>query len=409
MALLIALLGALLAACGAAPTAQAPAEPTAAGAAAEPTAADAAAEPTAAGAAASGEPIFIGVSGPLTGPNAQYGEQWKKGFDLALEQINGAGGINGRPLQYVFEDSQSDPKQSVVIAQKLVSDPRIVIELGDFSSPASMAASAIYQRAGLVQFGFTNSHPDFTKGGDYMWSNSLSQDDASPLHADYVQALGLKRVAVLHLNTDWGKTTYDLFAQHAQQIGIEIAATEAYLADEKDFRPALTRLKDANPDGIVFISYYNDAALLARQIRAQGISVPIVANGSNYSPKFLELGGADVEGIYVSANFSPDDPRPEVQDYLAKFRAKYNEESDYFAAHAYDTIILVAEAIKIGGPDRAAVKDALAKVKDVPSVIYGKVTFNTETRRVQEPTDVRLLVEGGKFTIWDGEKPVASK
>lgn len=411
--LLIALLGALLAACGAAPTATAPAEPTAAEpTAAEPTAATAAgaaAEPTAATAAASGEPIFLGVSGPLTGSNAQYGEQWKKGFDLALDEINGAGGINGRPLQYIFEDSQSDPKQSVVIAQKLVSDPRIVIELGDFSSTASMAASAIYQRAGLVQFGFTNSHPDFTKGGDYMWSNSLSQDDASPLHADYVQALGLKRVAVLHLNTDWGKTTYDLFAQHAKQIGIEIAATESYLPEEKDFRPALTRVKEANPDGIVFISYYNDAALLAHQIRAEGITVPIVANGSNYSPKFLELGGADVEGIYVSANFSPDDPRPEVQDYLAKFRAKYNEESDYFAAHAYDTIVLVAEAIRVGGPDRAGIKDAFAKLKDVPSVIYGKVTFNTETRRVQKPSDVRLLIEDGKFTIWDGEKPVASK
>jgi branched-chain amino acid transport system substrate-binding protein len=113
--------------------------------------------------AAAGEPIYIGVSGPLTGQNARYGEQWKKGFDLALEEVNGGGGIDGRPLEYVFEDSQSDPKQSVVVAQKFVADPRIIVELGDFSSGASMAASPIYQRGGLVQFGFTNSHPDFTK------------------------------------------------------------------------------------------------------------------------------------------------------------------------------------------------------------------------------------------------------
>jgi branched-chain amino acid transport system substrate-binding protein len=115
-------------------------------------------------AAPTNEPIYIGVSGPLTGPNARYGVQWKKGFDLALEAINGKGGVRGRRLEYIFEDSQSDPKQSVIVAQKFVADPRIVIELGDFSSPASMAASPIYQRAGLVQFGFTNSHPDFTKG-----------------------------------------------------------------------------------------------------------------------------------------------------------------------------------------------------------------------------------------------------
>ncbi|HMJ99202.1 MAG TPA: ABC transporter substrate-binding protein, partial [Reyranella sp.] len=114
---------------------------------------------------AKGDPIYLGVSGPLTGPNAQYGAQWKQGFDLALDEINGAGGIKGRPLAYIFEDTQSDPRQSVAVAQKFVADPRIVVELGDFSSPASMAASPIYQKAKLVQFGFTNSHPDFTKGG----------------------------------------------------------------------------------------------------------------------------------------------------------------------------------------------------------------------------------------------------
>src|SRR5476651_2072312 len=90
---------------------------------------------------AKGEPVMIGVSGPLTGPNAQYGAQWKQGFDLALDEIQAAGGIDGRKLAYTFEDSQSDPRQSVAIAQKFVSDPKIVMELGDFSSPASMAAS----------------------------------------------------------------------------------------------------------------------------------------------------------------------------------------------------------------------------------------------------------------------------
>jgi branched-chain amino acid transport system substrate-binding protein len=210
-----------------------------------------AAEPTAApaqqGAAASGEPILIGVSGPLTGPNAQYGAQWKKGFDLALDEINGAGGISGRPLQCQFEDSQSDPKQSVAVAQKFVADPRIVIELGDFASPASMAASPIYQRAGLVQFGFTNSHPDFTKGGDYMWSNSISQSDNAPILADYaIKDLGLKRLAVLHLNTDWGSTTTDLFKKAAEERGAQIVATEGYLPEEKDFRSTLVRVRDAN-------------------------------------------------------------------------------------------------------------------------------------------------------------------
>ena len=157
-----------------------------------------------------GEPVYLGVSGPLTGPNAQYGAQWKQGFDLALDQINGSGGVKGRPLRYIFEDTQSDPKQTVAVAQKFVADKRIVAELGDFASPASMAASPIYQRAGLVQFGLTNSHPDFTKTGDFIWSNSVSQADEQPLNAAFaVKRLGFRRIAVLHLNTDWGRTSKD--------------------------------------------------------------------------------------------------------------------------------------------------------------------------------------------------------
>src|SRR6266700_203835 len=169
--------------------------------------------------AQSSEPILLGVSGPLTGPNAQYGAQWKQGFDLALDEIYASGGINGHKLAYSFEDSQSDPRQSVAIAQKFVSDPRIVMELGDFSSPASMAASPIYQRAGLVQFGFTNSHPDFTKGGDFMWSTSVSQADEQPLLAQYaVKRLGLKKLAILHLNTDWGRTSRDYFVKATKEL-----------------------------------------------------------------------------------------------------------------------------------------------------------------------------------------------
>ncbi len=221
--------------------------------------------------AASGEPVTIGVSGPLTGQNAQYGAQWKKGFDLALDEVNAKGGVKGRPLQYVFEDSQADPRQTVAIAQKFVSDPKIVVELGDFSSTASMAASPIYQRAGLVQFGFTNSHPNFTKGGDFIWSNSVSQADEQPRLAKYAADLGFKRVAVLYLNTDWGRQSQKIFSEAAKGDGLEVVASEAYQPDEKDFRSTLVRVRDAKPDAIVLISYYADGALITRQIRTVGL------------------------------------------------------------------------------------------------------------------------------------------
>ena len=357
------------------------------------------------------EPILLGVSGPLTGPNAQYGTQWKQGFDLALDDILAGGGINGRKLAYQFEDSQSDPRQSVAIAQKFVSDPKIVLELGDFSSPASMAASPIYQRGGLVQFGFTNSHPDFTKGGDFMWSTSVSQADEQPLLAAYaVKKLGLKKLAVLHLNTDWGRTSRDYFNNAAKEYGAEIAITEGYIAEERDFRSTLVRVRDANPDGLVLISYYSDGALIARQARQVGLKQVICAASSVYSPKFLELAGEAANGVFTESNFFPGDKRPEVQDFVQRYRAKYNGEPDTFAARAYDAMIVSAEVMRRYGVTRQAVHDGLKQIKDVPSLIFGKVQFDPQTRRVAGARSVYLVVKDNQFTQWDGAKPqIASK
>lgn len=360
---------------------------------------------------ATGEPVWFGVSGPLTGQNAQYGAQWKAGFDLALDHINAQGGILGRPLAYNFEDSQSDPRQSVAIAQKLVNDKRVLIELGDFSSPASMAASPIYQRAGLVQLGFTNSHPDFTKGGDYIWSPSISQADAQPLLAELaVKTLGFKRIAVLYLNTDWGRTSKDVLVKAAQERGAQLAIAEGYQPDEKDFRSTLVRVRDANPDGLVLISYYPDGALIAGQVRSVGLKQPIAAVGSVYSPKFIELGGAAVNGIHTNTAFYPEEPRTEVQEFVKSFRAKYDKEPDAFNAYAYDAVVYAAAALRQAGPkaDRKAVRDAFYKIRDVPSVIFGKANFDAQTRRVVGVKSVNLVVKDGKWAQLDDKAAVAS-
>lgn len=347
-----------------------------------------------------GDPIVIGVSGPLTGPLAQYGAQWIKGFDLALEEINGAGGIDGRELVYEFEDSQSNPTQSVIVAQGFAADERIIVELGDFSSTASMAASPIYQRAGLVQFGFTNSHPDFTyAGGEYTWSTSVTQTQASPALADFaITTLGLKKLAVFQINNDWGLATYDLMAPRVEELGGSIVATEQYLPEDTDFRSALTNVRNANPDGIILISYAPDAALIAQQAKEAGLDLPLVGSGSIQTPDFLELGGDAIEGAYVLGEFLVSDPSPIVSEFVAKYHEKYEgEDPDLFSVIAYDAIHIIAEAIRLGGPTRAGVLQGLGELKDVPSVLYGTVTFDPETRRVLNPEFMGLVVEGGEF------------
>lgn len=347
-------------------------------------------------------PVKVGVSGPLTGPQAQYGTQWKRGFDLALIQINGAeGGIHGRPLSYDFEDSQNDPRQAVAIAQKFVADPAILVELGDFSSTTSMAASPVYQRGKLVQLGFTNSHPRFTATGDYIWSPSLSQADEQPQLADLaITRLGFKRPAVIHLNTDWGKTAADLFTQAAKARGATIVDSEGYLPDERDFRSTLTRVVQVKPDGLVLESYYSDGALIVRQAREQGITLPIAAVGSIYSPKFIELAGSAANGIYTESEFFPADPRPEVQAFVKAYQDKYQTAPDAFAAFAYDALILTAAVLRQYGTTRQDFQAGLSKISGVPSVIFGTIKFDPATRRVAGAKTTDIEVVNGAFALF---------
>ncbi len=350
--------------------------------------------------------IRVGVSGPLTGEAAQYGAEWKRGFALALDVINGRdGGINGRKLVLEFEDSQNDPRQAVAIAQKFVADPTIVAELGDFSSTTSMAASPIYQRGKLVQLGFTNSDPRFTLGGDYMWSPGASSAEEQPQLADLtVTRLGFKRPAVLYLNTVFGTNAKNLYLTAAKQRGAEVVATEGYLPDERDFRSTLTRVMQAKPDSLVLEAYYADAALIVRQAREQGIKLPIAGNGSMYAPEFIKLAGPAAEGFYTESEFVPEDPRPEVQEFVKAYRAKYHDDPDLFVALAYDALILTGTVLRQFGATRRAFHDGLAKVRDVPSVIFGKFTFDPVTRRVFGEKVTALVVKDGKFVVWDGKR-----
>lgn len=353
--------------------------------------------------ATAADPVFVGVSGPLTGPNAQYGAQWKDSFDLALDELNPTA---ARPVRYIFEDSQSDPRQSVAIAQKFVNDPRIIMELGDFSSPASMAASPIYQRARLVQFGFTNSHPDFTKGGDYMWSSSISQAEEQPQLAEYaIAGLGKRRLGVIHLNTDWGVTSKNLFVAAAEAKGATVTAAEGFLPNERDFRSTLVRIRDSNPDCIVLIAYYADAATIVRQIRTMALPQAIVAVSSVYSPKLIELGGEAVNGVHCSTTFFPGEQRAEVQRFVTAFKAKYNRDPDTFNATAYDTMVLVTTLVNRYGTTRPAIRQGIAEVRGVPSVIFGTIQFDPETRRVAGARYKRLVVRDGQFQLFEGGTP----
>ena len=215
---------------------------------------------------------------------------------------------------------------------------------------------------------------------------------------------------MLYLNTDWGRASQNIFAEAAKAYGVDVVASEGYQPDEKDFRSTLVRVRDAKPDG-------DRADLLLRRWRADLAPDPHGRADDADRRERLDL-FAEIHrtgrrrratASSPKSNFFPGDTAPGSAGLRRRnSRRKYNEEPDDFNAVAYDTIILLAAVIDKYGPDRTAIRDGLAQIKDVPSVIYGKATFDPQTRRVAGARAVYLVVKDGKFVLWDGKKPTAT-
>ncbi len=339
--------------------------------------------------------IHLGVSAPLTGDNAEYTKLWDQGFQLALEEINRQGGVRGRPVQLDWQDSQSDPKQAVNIAQKFVDDPRILAEIGDFSSPASMAASPVYERGGLVQFGFTNSHPDFTKAGQFMFSTSSTQEASARQLLSLAHRYGAS-TAVLYVNNDWGKSSIDIYLDEAHRQSVQTPVVESFSDTSTDFRPLLLKVRDAGVPVLVIQSYYKSAALIVQQARQIGLKgVKIV--WANYNQEFINLAGDAAEGVSVTQDFHAKASGPAAEDFVQRFRARYGKYPDGFNVRAYDAVIQLAWAAgQQATPSRDAIRQALATGTAIPSVINGPFAFDSQ-RRVANPTVYELVVRHGEF------------
>jgi len=346
--------------------------------------------------ASTSKEITIGLTAPLTGDNAEYGQSFKNAIELALEKANTNGGVNGKKITLVANDSKADPKEAANIAQKFVSDSKVIGVIGDFTSTAALAGAPIYQKGGLVQLSPTSSHPDFTKQGTFMFRNIATQEQEGPLLADYgINNLHKKRIAVVFINNDWGIVAKDNFIKGVQKLGGEIVATEPYLPEQgKDFSAIITKVQQSNPDLLFIGSMYTDTALIAQQARKANFNVELIGTGSLYSEELIKLGGSAVEGLHLTCSFYPLDSRPEVQDFVESYQAKYGKSPTMFAAQAYDAANLMIEALKAGATDRTSLRDKLAAIKNFPGVT-GKTSFD-ENRNVDKAL-MKLIVKDGKF------------
>lgn len=341
--------------------------------------------------------IYFGVSAAETGQYAQYGQQFKEGFNLALDQVNAKGGIDGHPVALKYEDSQSDPKESVPVAQKFVGDPSVILVFGDYSSAASIPASPIYTAGKLLQYGFNNSDPNFTdKGSEYQWSTSVTTADTYKWEADYLKKQGVSSVGVTYLDTaDWGIPAYQSFKDEAKKDDIKITDAEGVLDTADDYKPALIKATKGKPDAFVHIGYGPDASKIVTQLRAIGYQGTFYGGQDEASFD----GNPDAAGSIEGASFIESNPAKNVQDFVTAFKKKYPNEKDVtsFEAGAYDAVNVAVAAAKAGGTTRAGILKGFKEIKDVPSVVYGTITFDPSTRRVEQPELTPTVLQGGKW------------
>ena len=350
-------------------------------------------------AAAAQDTVKIGLSAPLTGDWAEYGNDFKRSVTMVMDRINRMGGIHGKEVVLEIADSRGDPKESVLIAEKFVADPEIIAEIGDFSSSSCMAAAPIYERANMTQLSPTASHMGFTQKGQNMFRVVATQGYEGPYNARWaVQELGKKKIATIYINNDWGVDANKYFTQEAQKLGAEIVAEEAFTPGEKDFSAILSKLKRLQPELIYLPTFYADAAAILNQAKRVRFNPVVLANSSLFSQKTIELGGDAVEGILIPANYFSADPRPAAQEFTREYQALYGALPNQFAALAYDAANLMVAALqKAGIEDRAKVKDALVSLQGFQGAT-GSISYASSHDPEKEL--VRITIKDGEWVLY---------
>lgn len=357
--------------------------------------------------AATGE-IVIGAGGPMTGDLAQFGQSMLNGINLAVEELNAAGGINGRRFRVEIGDDQAKASEGTLVAQRFAGNLDVVAVIGHFNSGISIPTSAIYDRFGLVQITPASTNPKYTQQGFRRAFRNIPNDDENGRQlAEFIGRQGWKRVVVYFANNAYGKGFADVVESRARELGVEILDRQAYDPDrDEDFRPVLTRWKGLSFDAVILAGENPKGAIIISQAREVGITKPFCGGDGIASNELWKIGGAAAEGTYVTSYFHPSDQRPEVVSFIKAFQAKYGQEPDVWAAQSYDAVRVLADAIRTAGssnPEKVAA--ALHAVRDWPGVT-GLHTFN-EAGDVVGKKVLVTVVRNGSFALVSDSAPAA--
>lgn len=351
------------------------------------------------------EPIRIGEYASITGKEASLGQSSHNGTMMAIDDLNAAGGVLGRPLLLITEDTQSKPGESATAAKKLISRDKVVALLGEVASSRSLEAAPVAQLAKVPMISPASTNPKVTETGNYIFRTCFIDPFQGPVMAKFAQEkLRAQRVALMVSNSSaYSIGLAKFFREAFTANGGTIVLEQKYAEGDKDFKAQLTAIKAAGVDAVFNPGYYNEGALIVLQARDLGLTLPIFGADSWEAEALIELGGKAIEGAYLCSHYSPADPSPRVQNFVQAYKKRFGTTPDSNASLGYDSVLVLVDAIKrAGSTDRAKIRDALAATKNFAAVT-GNITIDAQ--RNASKNAVIIQVRNGKFEFVQSMKP----
>ncbi len=350
--------------------------------------------------------ILIGEYESLTGAEATFGISSTNGLKLAVEEINSSGGLLGKQIKLITYDDQGKPSEAATVVQKLINKDRVVAIIGEVASSRSKAGAQICQSSKMPMVTPASTNPEVTAIGEYIFRVCfIDPFQATVMSKFALNSLKIKRVAVLQdVKNAYSTGLADFFIKQFKEMGGEIIEVQSYSAGDKDFKAQLTAIKSKNPEGIFIPGYYTDVGLIAIQAREIGITQPLFGSDGWESEKLTEGKAKDaLEGCFFSTHVSSEDPSPQIQNFIKKYKEKYNMMPDAMSFLAYDAGMIMFDAIKRAGSIEAdKIREALSKTTNFVGVT-GTISIN-EQRNAIKPA-VILEIKDGKFKYKETVQP----
>lgn len=345
--------------------------------------------------------VRVGVFVDLTGQTSSFGQSTKNGIELAVAEINAAGGVNGKQITLIVEDDQGRPEQAKTVVSKLINQDKVHAVLGEVASTNSLAAAPVAQESKIPMITPSSTNPKVTEIGDYVSRVCFIDPFQGSVMAKFAaNSLKAKTAAIFgDVNSDYSKGLTRYFEEEFTKLGGKVVAKEAYTQTDPDFKGQLTKIRSLNPDVIYVPGYYSQVGIIAKQARELDITAPLLGGDGWDSPQLWKLGGSALANTFISNHYSSDNPAPEIQKFVEAYRAKFGAVPDSLAALAYDAAKILADAIeRAGGVDPEKLKDAINSTKGFAGVT-GTITLDENRNAVKPAVILALDPAAGKFTF----------